>query len=216
MVKSEGLCNDTQPPLTSIWSLFTHSTLAIFISPLPLPNVELYLSTWLHDTCWLFLINLEVETLHLISSEHYSHLSWWEGWWAQETSKSMPTAVQLQYNLPCQTRWRGRYQTRMYPGALAINNWIYKSFTHLGKDGMSHKRLIDYTMKRRWKRWLSFTIRTAYHASQQTNKLHGLSPQENYADRATAACQRSCCQLFQVQGVAWSAQRIPTTVFSVF
>jgi hypothetical protein len=28
------------------------------------------------------------------------------------------------------------------------------------------------------------------------NKLRGLSPRENYTDRATAACRRSYCQLF--------------------
>jgi hypothetical protein len=31
-------------------------------------------------------------------------------------------------------------------------------------------------------------------------KLHGLSPQANYTNRATAACQRSQCQLFADRG----------------
>jgi hypothetical protein len=31
-------------------------------------------------------------------------------------------------------------------------------------------------------------------------KLHGLSPRANYTDRATAACQRSDCQLFADRG----------------
>jgi hypothetical protein len=31
-------------------------------------------------------------------------------------------------------------------------------------------------------------------------KLHGLSPRANYTDRATAACQRSWCQLFADRG----------------
>jgi hypothetical protein len=44
------------------------------------------------------------------------------------------------------------------------------------------------------------------------NKLRGLSPQANYTDRATAACRRSQ----RIEGVAWSEQRIPTAVFSVF
>jgi hypothetical protein len=35
------------------------------------------------------------------------------------------------------------------------------------------------------------------------------SPQANYTDLATAACRRSYCQLFRIEGVAWSAQRIP-------
>jgi hypothetical protein len=36
-------------------------------------------------------------------------------------------------------------------------------------------------------------------------KLHGLSPPANYADRATAACRRSDCQLLRVKGDTWSA-----------
>jgi hypothetical protein len=31
-------------------------------------------------------------------------------------------------------------------------------------------------------------------------KLHGLSPRANYTDRATATCQRSDCQLLQIEG----------------
>jgi hypothetical protein len=38
------------------------------------------------------------------------------------------------------------------------------------------------------------------------------SPQENYTDRATAACRRSLCQLLRKVGVTWSAQRIHTAV----
>jgi hypothetical protein len=47
------------------------------------------------------------------------------------------------------------------------------------------------------------------------NKLRGISPQANYTDRATAAC-RQLVPTFADRGVAWSAQRILTTVFSVF
>jgi hypothetical protein len=36
-------------------------------------------------------------------------------------------------------------------------------------------------------------------------KLHGLSPRANYTDRATAACRRSDCQLFRIEGATWSA-----------
>jgi hypothetical protein len=43
-------------------------------------------------------------------------------------------------------------------------------------------------------------------------KLCGLSLQANYTDWATAACRRSYCQLLRVDGVVWSAQRIPTAV----
>jgi hypothetical protein len=35
--------------------------------------------------------------------------------------------------------------------------------------------------------------------------LHGLSPRANYTDRATAACQRSDCQLLRIEGATWSA-----------
>jgi hypothetical protein len=34
----------------------------------------------------------------------------------------------------------------------------------------------------------------------------------NITDRATAACRRSLCLRLRVEGVAWSAQRIPTAV----
>jgi hypothetical protein len=43
-------------------------------------------------------------------------------------------------------------------------------------------------------------------------KLRGFSPQSNYTDRATADYQLSKCQLLRIEGVAWSAQRIPTAV----
>jgi hypothetical protein len=43
-------------------------------------------------------------------------------------------------------------------------------------------------------------------------KLRGRIPQANYTDRATAACRRSYCQPLRVEGVAWSAQWIPTAV----
>jgi hypothetical protein len=44
----------------------------------------------------------------------------------------------------------------------------------------------------------------------KTNKLCGFSLQANYTDRATAVCRRSAN--FSVEGVAWSAQRIPTAI----
>jgi hypothetical protein len=43
-------------------------------------------------------------------------------------------------------------------------------------------------------------------------KLSGFGPRANYTDRATAAFWRSKCQLLRIEGVAWSAQRIPTVV----
>jgi hypothetical protein len=41
-------------------------------------------------------------------------------------------------------------------------------------------------------------------------------PQANYTDRATAACRRSWCQFLRIEGVVWSAQRIPRPLISVF
>jgi hypothetical protein len=43
-------------------------------------------------------------------------------------------------------------------------------------------------------------------------KLRGLNPQANYTGQATAACRWSKCQFLRVEGVSWSAQRIPTAV----
>jgi hypothetical protein len=49
----------------------------------------------------------------------------------------------------------------------------------------------------------------------QKKKLCDFSPQVNYTDRVMAACRRSLCHLLWKEGVEWSAQRIPTAVFSV-
>jgi hypothetical protein len=48
----------------------------------------------------------------------------------------------------------------------------------------------------------------------KTNKLNSVdfSPQANSTDRATTSCRRSQCQLLRIEGVAWSAQWIPTAV----
>jgi hypothetical protein len=43
-------------------------------------------------------------------------------------------------------------------------------------------------------------------------KLRGFGPLANYADRATAACWRSSANFLQIEGVVWSAQRIPPVV----
>jgi hypothetical protein len=39
--------------------------------------------------------------------------------------------------------------------------------------------------------------------------LRGRRPQANYTGRATAAYRRSYCQHLRLEGVAWSARRIP-------
>jgi hypothetical protein len=45
-------------------------------------------------------------------------------------------------------------------------------------------------------------------------ELRFFRPRANYTDRATATCGRSYCQILRMEGVTWSAQRIPTAVFS--
>jgi hypothetical protein len=37
-------------------------------------------------------------------------------------------------------------------------------------------------------------------------KLHDLSPRANYTYRATAACQRSDCQLLRIEGATYTDQ----------
>jgi hypothetical protein len=44
------------------------------------------------------------------------------------------------------------------------------------------------------------------------NKLHDFSLHANYTDRATTVYRRSLVPLLQIDGVAWSAQRIPMAV----
>jgi hypothetical protein len=62
--------------------------------------------------------------------------------------------------------------------------------------------------------WL-FTIETSgilMQPEEKKTKLRGRSQQANYTDRATAARQQRTCQPLRVEGVVWSAQRIPTAV----
>jgi hypothetical protein len=44
-----------------------------------------------------------------------------------------------------------------------------------------------------------------YPLQPRRKKLHGLSPQANYTDRVTAACQRNDCQLLRIEGAMWSS-----------
>jgi hypothetical protein len=48
-------------------------------------------------------------------------------------------------------------------------------------------------------------------SKKKKTKLHGLSPQANYTDRATTAVGEVVPTL-RLEGVAWSAQRIPTAI----
>jgi hypothetical protein len=61
--------------------------------------------------------------------------------------------------------------------------------------------------------WLSANYTVLYPKRHNSKtKFRGFSPQANYTDRATVACRRSKCQLLRIEGVARSAQRIPTAV----
>jgi hypothetical protein len=64
--------------------------------------------------------------------------------------------------------------------------------------------------------FICFLLYNEQTTNTNKNKLRGLSPKANYTDRVTAACQRIDLQLLRIEGVVWSAQRIPTAVFSVF
>jgi hypothetical protein len=69
-----------------------------------------------------------------------------------------------------------------------------------------------FTMFTRFRHWSVSSWRWIHFTPKKNTKLRGLSLQANYTDRATSACRRSYCQLLRVEGVAWSAQRIPTAV----
>jgi hypothetical protein len=67
-----------------------------------------------------------------------------------------------------------------------------------------------------WRSWFISLAHIMFQFSNQTpaksTKLRRFSLQASYTDRATAACRRSYCQLLRIEGVAWSAQRIPMAV----
>jgi hypothetical protein len=56
------------------------------------------------------------------------------------------------------------------------------------------------------------TIDTLMQKTKKKLNSVACSPQANYTDRAAAACQRSEGQFLRIEGVAWSAQRIPAAV----
>jgi hypothetical protein len=49
------------------------------------------------------------------------------------------------------------------------------------------------------------TVMSKYSSYTTIRPLRDLSPRANYTDRATAACQRSQCQLSRIEGAAWLA-----------
>jgi hypothetical protein len=50
-----------------------------------------------------------------------------------------------------------------------------------------------------------FSADVGIYVVDMIQQLHGLSPRANYADRATAACRRSDCQLLRIEGATWLA-----------
>jgi hypothetical protein len=60
--------------------------------------------------------------------------------------------------------------------------------------------------------YLSITYECLDNYTFRKKNSVAFSTQANYTDRATAACRRILCQLLRIEGVAWSAQRIPTAV----
>jgi hypothetical protein len=73
---------------------------------------------------------------------------------------------------------------------------ITAAFTVAKLPHTSCTSIIKYALKQE-----NFMIKSI----KKTNKLHGLSPQANYADQATATCRRSDCQLLRIEGATWSA-----------
>jgi hypothetical protein len=69
------------------------------------------------------------------------------------------------------------------------------SAAHISACGVAHCMWINCTYLKQHGEGL-----WRCNCNKQTNKLHGLSPRANYTDRATAACQRSDCQLFADRG----------------
>jgi hypothetical protein len=59
--------------------------------------------------------------------------------------------------------------------------------------------------------WICFFL-NIHNIPDIKTKLRGFSPQANYTDRETTACQQSYCQLLQIGGVMWSAQLIPMAI----
>jgi hypothetical protein len=82
--------------------------------------------------------------------------------------------------------------------------------TTLTGFGLQHTKCLTNLMI--LQEFLRPTIRYTILPHKKRTKLRGRSPQANYTYRATASCRRSKCQSLRVEGVAWSAQRIPTAV----
>jgi hypothetical protein len=84
--------------------------------------------------------------------------------------------------------------------------WTFVNIKFRKKQALQEKSTLSLKAKSSAQRTLK----------KKERKKHGLSPRANYTDRATAARRRSDCQLLRIEGVTWSAWRIPTAVFSVY
>jgi hypothetical protein len=82
----------------------------------------------------------------------------------------------------------------------------YKPRNNLVKDENGDLLEDSQNILNKWKNFLSQILNvhnvTDFRQIEvhTKKKLHGLSPRANYTDRATAACQRSDCQLLRIEG----------------
>jgi hypothetical protein len=120
-----------------------------------------------------------------------------------------------------------RHRRYVQVRCIYIVAWLYKSILFIlnrpilkiwRKETLYSFLASRYKLKEGWKTsYLAASEQKAELSLTKTKtKLHGPSPRANYTDRATAACQRSDCQLVRRESAMWSAWRIPTAVFSVF
>jgi hypothetical protein len=70
----------------------------------------------------------------------------------------------------------------------------YHRKTPLGNQEYGNSIILKWVLEKQY-----------YGVKTKLPKLHGLSPQANSTDRATAACRRSDCQLVRIEGATWSA-----------
>jgi hypothetical protein len=92
--------------------------------------------------------------------------------------------------------------------SVSLSFWVVK-WNFLPNSSVFHSQNVIFP---RWSGFENFQYPKSGVEIRLYNKLRGFSPQANYTNRVTAACRPSWCQLFRIEGVAWSAQRIPTAV----
>jgi hypothetical protein len=92
--------------------------------------------------------------------------------------------------------------------------WAGKNISCIRPRGHCDRRSDGYVIIITPWKYNCFTATTRYFGFRLWYFLYSVafSPQTNYTERATAACRRIYCQLLRIEGVTWSAQRIPTAV----